>query len=119
MRFILLLFLALHVEADNMSSLLYNGNCITCHKDTKAESAPSMFEIQSRYKSVFAKKEDFVDYMSKWVVNPNTETSLMRDAVKKYKLMPQLGFDEDMLRDIATHIYESDFKTNNGRYWSN
>ena len=118
MRFLLFLFLALHVEANDMSSLLYNGNCITCHKDTKAESAPSMFEIQSRYKSAFVKKKDFVSYMSKWVANPNTETSLMRDAVKKYELMPHLGFDKDMLKDIAGHIYDNDFKTSGGRYWS-
>ena len=117
MRFLFILFLALHVaygidvKADNMSSLLYNGNCITCHKNTKAKSAPSMFEIQSRYKSAFVTKEDFVDYMSKWVLNPNTETSLMRDAIKKYSLMPQLGFDAEMLRDIAKYIYENDFQT--------
>ena len=119
MRFLLLLFLSLQLAADDMSSLLYNGNCITCHKDTKSESAPSMLEIQRRYKNAFVEKEEFINYMSKWVENPSAETSLMRDAVKKYKLMPQLGFDEDMLRDIATHIYESDFKTNGGRYWSN
>ena len=33
--------------------------------------------------------------------------------------MPSLGFDEDMLNDIAGHIYETDFKVNGGRYWSN
>jgi len=117
MRFLFLLFLALHVEANDMNSLLYNGNCITCHKDTKEESAPSMYEVKKRYMSAFSEKKDFISYMSKWVSNPDKKTSLMHDAIKKHGLMPPLGFDEDMLRDIATHIYETDFKTNGGRYW--
>ena len=100
-----------------MNSLLYNGNCITCHKDTKEESAPSMYEVKKRYMSAFSEKKDFISYMSKWVSNPDKKTSLMHDAIKKHGLMPPLGFDEDMLRDIATHIYETDFKTNGGRYW--
>ena len=102
-----------------MSSLLYNGNCITCHKDTRVESAPSMFEIKKRYKDAFPIKEDFVAYMSKWVVNPDSKTSIMLDAIKKHGLMPNLNFDEETLKDISTYIYETDFKTNNGRYWSN
>jgi cytochrome c551/c552 len=119
MKYLLFLLLVVYLEANNMNSLLYNGNCITCHKDTKEESAPSMYEVKSRYLSAFAEKKDFIAYMSKWVSNPNKETSLMHDAIKKHDLMPSLGFDEDMLKDIATHIYETDFKTNGGRYWSN
>ena len=118
MRFLILLFLIVNVEANNMNSLLYNGNCITCHKDTKEESAPSMQEVRARYLSAFPDKKDFVSYMSKWVSNPDKKTSLMHDAIKKHSLMPPLGFDEEMLSDIATHIYETDFKTNGGRYWS-
>ena len=113
------ILLALHVEANDMNSLLYNGNCITCHKDTKATSAPSMLEIQTRYKSAFAKKEDFISYMAKWVENPSKDGSLMSDAVKKYGLMPHLSFDEQTLIDISTHIYETDFSKSGGRYWSN
>ena len=92
MRYSLLLFLALHVaydvdiKADDMSSLLYNGNCITCHKDTNEESAPSMYEVKSRYINAFPKRKDFVQYMSKWVSNPDKSTSLMNDAIKSMDL---------------------------------
>ena len=117
MKIIWFLLLALHVEANDMSSLLYNGNCITCHKATKAESAPAMIDIQSTYKKAFKTKKEFIEYMSKWVVSPNEDGSLMRHAIKKYELMPVLGFDEDTMLDISSFIYENDFTTNGERYW--
>lgn len=118
MRLILLFLLALHVEASDMNSLMFNGNCITCHKETKTVSAPSVVKFKAVYLNAFPNKKDFVEYMSNWVLNPNKETSLMRDAIKKHGLMPHLGFDIDTLKDISAYIYETDFKTRNGRYWS-
>jgi cytochrome c551/c552 len=77
-----------------MGSLLFNGNCATCHHVNEAISAPSIIEIQQRYKKAFPQKKDFVKYMSNWVVKPKEETSLMQDKIKKYGLMPELGFDK-------------------------
>jgi len=116
--FILSLLLISSLQADDMSSLLFNGNCITCHKENQAISAPSIIEVQKRYKSVFATKEEFVEYMSTWVQYPKEETSIMQDAIKKYGLMPELGFDKETLKDITTYIYETDFNSRGGRYWS-
>ena len=35
----------------------------------------------------------------------------MHDAIKKYELMPELGYDLDTLKSIAEYIYDTDFKT--------
>ena len=106
------------VKANDISSLLFNGNCITCHKETKTISAPSVVKIKDVYKNAFPIKKDFVEYMSKWVQNPCKETSLMHDSIKKHGLMPHLGYDIDTLRDISAYIYETDFKKRGGKYWS-
>ena len=45
------------IYATNYASLLFHGNCVTCHHETKAISAPSALEIQKAYKSAFSKKE--------------------------------------------------------------
>jgi len=116
--FILFLILIPNLQADDNSSLLFNGNCITCLKETKSTSAPSVVEFKQRYKSAFTKKNNFVYYMSKWVVSPNKETSLMQDAIKKYGLMPHLGYDIQTLKNISAYIYETDFTSRGGRYWS-
>lgn len=111
---ILLFLLTLSLDADSLKnhqngSLLFYGNCVTCHLQNKAVSAPSVAEIKQKYISAFAKKEDFVEYMSAWVHKPKEETSIMLESVNKYGLMPELGFEMDALRAISAYIYESDF----------
>ncbi len=107
--FTLSLLFASSLSAADMRSLLFHGNCITCHDEHKSISAPSIDEIKENYLRAFPRKREFVAYMSRWVVNPNTDTSIMQDAIKKYELMPELGFDESTTRDIASYIYETDF----------
>ena len=105
------------LQANEMSSLMFNGNCITCHKETETISAPSVVKFKKRYKAAFSKKEDFVEYMSTWVENPDAKISLMHDAIKKHGLMPHLAFDKEMLRDISAYIYDTNFTSRGGRYW--
>ena len=90
--------------------MLFHGNCVTCHFETKDISAPSIVRIKENYMRAFPKKEDFVAYMSKWVKNPKEETSIMQEAITKYELMPYLHFDLESLKEISTYIYETDFK---------
>ena len=104
-----LLFVGMNLNAGNIGSLLFHGNCITCHFETKDDSAPSIMSVRENYLRAFPKKENFTDYMSKWVLEPNAEGSLMLDAIKKYELMPMLGYEESTLKIIAEYIYDTDF----------
>jgi cytochrome c551/c552 len=100
-----------NVFANSYQALLFNGNCVTCHYKTQSLSAPSMVELRQRYLSAFPKEEDFVEYMSVWVQYPKKETSIMHDAIKKYELMPELGFDLETLKEISKYIYKTDFSS--------
>lgn len=104
------IFLQSFLLANDISSLLFHGNCVTCHHETKSISAPSATEIRTRYKDAFKNKEEFVLYMTGWVLNPSYDGSLMHDAIKKHGLMPELGFDEETLKTVCEYIYETDFK---------
>ncbi|NPA59437.1 MAG: cytochrome C [Epsilonproteobacteria bacterium] len=75
-----------------------------------------MMQVRQKYLDVFKTKEDFVNYMSAWVANPKEETSIYLDAIKKYKLMPQLGYEREVITDIASYIYETDFKSSHTEY---
>ncbi len=97
--------IAWNVEA---ASLLFNGNCATCHFTHKAVSAPSVDEIRARYLQAFPTKTEFVAYMTNWVTNPKKETSLMHDKIEKYGLMPQMAFEKDVVKEIAEYIYNGD-----------
>ena len=106
---LLILLLSSHLSANNFGALLFHGNCITCHEETKSVSAPSVVEFKENYLRAFPKKEDFVSYMSQWVEHPNPQTSIMLDAIKKYELMPELGFEKSTLEIISEYIYDTDF----------
>ena len=109
MKYILFLLLSLTLYADKNAALYFSGNCITCHHITKTISAPSIIEVKKRYLSAFSKKEDFVHYMSTWVLKPKAESSLMHDAIAKHELMPELAYDVQTLEIISAYIYETDF----------
>jgi len=97
------------LSATDMRALLFHGNCITCHDEVKSISAPSINEIKKHYLRAFPIKKDFVAYMSKWVVKPKAETSIMQESIKKYELMPELGYDISTLEEISAYIYDTDF----------
>ena len=96
--------------SEELGSLLFNGNCATCHHIDKASSAPSIIEVRDRYKQAFKNKKDFVNYMTTWVVKPKKETSLMHDKIEKYGLMPELAFEKDTVEKITSYIYDGDIK---------
>lgn len=110
MKLLFLVFLALELFASNIPKTLFYGNCVACHELTSPISAPSIQELKENYKRAFPQKKEFVQYMSKWVYAPNPKTSLMHHSIQKYGLMPNLGYDEEMLRDIAGYIYDTNFK---------
>ena len=97
------------LNAGSIGSLLFHGNCITCHAEHTSISAPSITMVKDNYLRAFPQKKDFIAYMSLWVEHPNAETSIMLESIKKYALMPELGFDRSTLEIIATYIYETDF----------
>ena len=94
-----------------MGALLFNGNCITCHHQTKTISAPSVKTIQENYLRAFPEKKEFVEHMSKWVLHPDQTTSIMLDAVEEYGLMPELSYELSTLEEIAQYLYDTSFNT--------
>ena len=104
---LLIFILSSNLFASSYGELLFNGNCVTCHSTNDLnKSAPTIKEIQNTYKSAFPEKKDFISYMSTWVLNPNKETSLMDNSIKKYKLMPMLGYDRETLEEISAYLYD-------------
>jgi len=109
LHILLALFFSQLLYADSIGSLLFHGNCITCHFETETVSAPAIVDVQRHYKSAFAKKEDFVKYMSQYVIKPKKELSIMQQAIDKHGIMPELGYEMEVAREIAEYIYDTDF----------
>lgn len=106
-QFFGLLCIATSLSATNLGETLFQGNCVTCHDTKKANSAPSIKEIQIRYKQKLSTKEAFVSFMAQWVLKPDAKTTLMPEAIAKYELMPILGYDKESLEEIAHYLYDA------------
>ncbi|MCD8477969.1 MAG: cytochrome c [Sulfurospirillum sp.] len=106
-QFFGLLCIATSLSATNLGETLFQGNCVTCHDTKKANSAPSIKEIQIRYKQKLSTKEAFVSFMAQWVLKPDAKTALMPEAIAKYELMPILGYDKESLEEIAHYLYDA------------
>lgn len=107
---ILALLMFSQLNASDYGSMLFHGNCVTCHFETKDVSAPSMMRVRENYLRAFPNKKDFIAYMSTWVKQPKKETSIMLGDIKKYELMPYLHYELDTLKEIAAYVYETDFE---------
>jgi len=103
------LWLFAHELSAKNGALLFHGNCTTCHYTTEAKSAPSMQEIQKRYLLAFPNQQEFVKYMAAFIVRPNEDISIMGDKIKKYNIMPILGYEESVAKEIASYIYKTKF----------
>ena len=90
-------------------ALLFYGNCVTCHHETESISAPSMEKVRRFYKNGFENRDDFIKYMSEFVIQPRVDNALMVEMVEKYQLMPLLGYEKDVVTDIVSYIYDTDF----------
>ena len=88
---------------------LFDGNCVTCHEIDKTVSAPSTRLIQESYKKRFKDKDSFVEFMVEWIQEPNEQTAIMKESIKRHELMPKISYDPAVLRKIAEYIYDSDF----------
>jgi len=90
---------------------LLASNCYNCHSPTAKENnllAPPMVAVKKFYEKKYDNKEDFIDAIVGFVKNPTTENALMKTAVKRFGLMAAMGFDEEQLQKMASHIYEGD-----------
>jgi mono/diheme cytochrome c family protein/nitrate reductase cytochrome c-type subunit len=88
-------------------------NCTTCHSPKEVNEnpvAPNLRELQNSYFAGGAPSEDFVDNMTAFLLRPSTETAKMKDAVKKYGIMPNLGMSEAQYRAVATYLAEADLE---------
>ncbi len=100
---------------DSMGYKLMVQKCYICHFEkptpTKRNEmiAPPMLRVQEHYKSTFTNKEEFINAVISFTNNPSKEKTLMPGAVKKFKLMPKLFYDDKELLLIAETMYDYDF----------
>jgi len=94
---------------------LMEQKCFICHFPKPDPSkrdqmiAPPMLRVQEHYKPLYPKKDDFVKAITTWVSNPTEDKVEMPGTVRKWGLMPKLGYSNEDVQLIANVIYDMDF----------
>ena len=106
----------INTESQDAKALaLFKQKCYACHSViTKSHDeiiAPPMIAVKKRYSMQYDNKEDFVNAVVAYSIDPKAENALMIGAVNQFKAMPKQAFSEDDLKKIATYIYENKIET--------
>ncbi|VAW27984.1 hypothetical protein MNBD_BACTEROID06-60 [hydrothermal vent metagenome] len=101
------------IDTVSANYMLFKNQCLICHGGAPSHDkliAPPMAAIKWRYSKQFKNKEDFVNGLVAWGLNPTEETALMKGAVKRFKVMPKPATSEDDLRIIAEFVYDNELQ---------
>ncbi len=96
---------------------LMQQKCFVCHMEKPDPSnkasmiAPPMMRVQEHYKPSYKNKDEFVNAIVTFVSSPDEKKALMPGAVRKFNLMPNLGYDKEEIKLIAETLFDIDFGT--------
>ncbi|MGJ8640305.1 MAG: c-type cytochrome [Opitutaceae bacterium] len=84
-------------------------HCNTCHGvgDRKMEEmlAPPLLSARAHYLAIHPDPEGFVDAVTKFLTDPQSEHSLMPKSVERYGLKSPVSLSEDEIRLVASAVY--------------
>ena len=95
-------------KADEAGKQLFQQHCASCHGDPVAGQrriAPPIFAVKNHYLAVHDEELTFVNAIEEWVAKPEEKNSLMKGAIRHFKLMPKIVVAEDDVTKIAEYIF--------------
>ena len=98
-------------EADAKALTLLQNNCFACHTPDMSidkRLGPPIFRIREHYFSEKISREEFIDKVTRFAMNPSQANSIMPGAVRNFGLMPKQSFRQEDLEIIAGYIYDHD-----------
>ena len=87
--------------------------CYACHTpETQMENrlALPMIAVKRHYISENTTKEEFQKEMLYWINNPTEANSKMPGAIRRFGVMPNQKFSEDIINSISEYIFENEIE---------
>ena len=94
---------------------LYVKHCISCHgtengMDMSKRVAPPVFAVKMHYIGTYSDKDSFVMAIADWLETRDADNSMMRGAVRRFGVMPEVKVTRDEAEKIAGYIFEGDLE---------
>lgn len=107
----LLVLLMPSVQAAQDGKSLFESLCMSCHiVSGQPTVAPPVFGMKNHVIQAYPGRDEFIDYVVRWVKQPDASKSLMPGAVSRFGVMPALVYPEEQVREIAAFLYDTNFK---------
>ncbi|MGB0431849.1 MAG: Tll0287-like domain-containing protein [Bacteroidia bacterium] len=88
-------------------------SCFSCHSPQptmKDQLAPPMVAIKAHYLDNETSFDEFAKDLSSYVVNPDSATSKMPGAIKKFGIMPKMNYSQEQLNQVATYLFYTEIE---------
>lgn len=119
LSFIFLSPLAIASDNNKEGMQLYVKHCISCHgteggMDMSKRVAPPVFAVKMHYIGTYSDKDSFVMAIADWLENRDADNSMMRGAVRRFGVMPEVKVTREEAEKIAAYIYEGNLDNPEG-----
>ncbi len=97
-------------EMDNGGKQLFTTYCAACHgmaggMDMSKRLAPPIIAVKMHYIDTYPDKQSFVKVIADWVEKPDESKTMMRGAIRRFKLMPAMSIARGDIELIANYIF--------------
>ena len=94
---------------------LYNISCAVCHGSTGGMDegrsiAPPIAAVRMHYIETYSDEDSFVSAVAGWIEKQDESKSLMRGAIRKFKIMPPIAVSKEDAKKIAAYIYDGEIE---------
>ena len=98
---------------------LYKTYCSACHgatggMDMTKRIAPPIAAVRMHYIKTYSDEDSFVQAVAGWVEKQDESKSLMRGAIRRFKIMPPISVKKEEAEKIAAYIYSGDIEKPEG-----
>ncbi len=95
------------VSANETGKALYEKLCASCHvSEGMPTQAPPMFAVINHVKGTYPDRDEFIERIVDWVWEPDASQSLMPGALRRFGVMPKLGYDSEQVRLVAEYLFD-------------
>lgn len=99
---------------------LFEATCNACHgvavggMNMNKRIAPPIAGVRKHYLDAYPDKESFVNAVTSWINKQDANKSLMRGAIRKFKIMPPIPVPAEDAKKIAAYIYNGNIERPDG-----
>lgn len=100
------------LPGDDMRILM--NTCYVCHnprvKSHDDIISPPLAAVKYIYKFKYPEKEEFVERMTDFVLNPDNRKAIMQGPVMRFGVMPEMPLDSIEVRLISEFIFDNEIE---------